>query len=96
MLKAITKHQIQEMQRDKVKLIDIRSVEEYKKLHVPEAINIPAENLPEKLGTFDEGETIVCICNHGKERSRQAAELLYNAGFKNTFYLQGGTTGWCD
>jgi len=93
---AITKQQVQEMQCGKVKLVDIRSMEEYKTLHIPEVINIPAENLAGELAAFNEEDTIVCICNHGKERSQQAAELLYNAGFKNAFYLQGGTTGWYD
>ena len=93
---GITKQQVQEMQYGKVKLIDIRSMDEYKTLHIPEVINIPAENLAGELGAFNKEDTIVCICNHGKERSQQAAELLHNAGFKNAFYLQGGTTGWYD
>jgi rhodanese-related sulfurtransferase len=96
MPKAITKQQVQEMQCGNVKLIDIRSMEEYKTPHIPEVINIPSENLAKEFAAFNEDDIIVCVCNHGKERSQQAAELLYNAGFKNTFYLQGGTTGWYD
>ncbi|MBV9961798.1 MAG: chromate efflux transporter [Parafilimonas sp.] len=37
---------------------------------------------------------IVCICNHGKERSQKAAALLSDNGFINTYYLLGGVTGW--
>ena len=96
MAKAISKQQVQEMQHDKIKLIDIRSLEEYEKLHIPEVINIPSENLAKELPAFNQEDTIVCICNHGKERSQEAAEFLYNAGFKNAFYLQGGTSGWYD
>ena len=96
MPKAITKQQVQEMPGGKIKLIDIRSMEEYKTLHIPEVINIPAESLAGELAAFNEEDTIVCICNHGKERSQEAAQLLYNAGFKNAFYLQGGTSGWYD
>lgn len=95
MAKPITKQQVQEIHTGTVKMIDIRSKEEYEKLHIPEAINIPAEDLAKNL-TFNEDDTIVCVCTYGKERGQQAAELLTNAGCKNAFYLQGGTMGWND
>ncbi len=96
MRKGITKQRVQELQNDTsaLRLIDIRSVQEYEKLHVPEVINIPSEKLLDQFSAFKKEDTIICICNHGKERSQQAAELLFNAGFKNTFYLEGGTSGW--
>ena len=94
MAQAITKKQVQETQSDKIKMIDIRSKEEYEKQHIPQVINIPSEDLAKELATFNKEDTIVCICNHGKERSQQAAEFLNNAGFKNAFYLEGGTSGW--
>jgi rhodanese-related sulfurtransferase len=96
MQKAITKQQVQEMPIDKVKLIDIRSIEEYERSHIPDVVNIPSENLASQLAEFDKEDTIVCVCNYGKERSQQAAGFLSDAGFKNSFYLQGGTAGWYD
>jgi rhodanese-related sulfurtransferase len=77
-------------------MIDIRSKEEYEKLHVPEAINIPAGDLTKALTVLNEYDIIVCVCNYGKERGQQAADLLSNAGYKNTFYLEGGTVGWVE
>jgi rhodanese-related sulfurtransferase len=94
MAKVITKEELQERQPRQLRMIDIRSKEEYDKMHIPEAINIPAENLPKELTAFNEEDTIVCICNYGKERSQQATELLDSAGFKHAFYLKGGTMGW--
>lgn len=96
MANAITKEEVQEKSTGRVRLIDIRSIEEFEKLHVPGAINIPSENLTKELEAFNPEDTMVCICNYGKERGRQAAEIISNAGFKNTFYLQGGTMGWFD
>jgi rhodanese-related sulfurtransferase len=96
MAKLITKQQVKALQPGEVRMIDIRSKEEYEKLHIPQAINIPAENLAKELNAFNEEDTIVCICNYGKERGQQAAELFENAGFRNAFYLQGGTMGWND
>jgi rhodanese-related sulfurtransferase len=77
-----------------VKLIDIRSAAEFEKMHIPEAVNIPSEVLENNLQSFSKNDMIVCICNHGKERSQKAAAFLYNAGFTNTHYLTGGVGGW--
>ena len=94
MPKIITKQQVQEMENENVKLIDIRSQEEYEKMHISGTINIPTGELPAKLTAFKKQDILVCICNYGKERSQQAADFLLNEGFKNSFYLQGGTYGW--
>lgn len=96
MAKIITKEEVQRKGGDKIKLVDIRSIGEYEKMHIPGAINIPAEKLVEELKAFNTKDIIVCICNYGKERGQQAAEIVCNAGFRNSFYLQGGTMGWFD
>jgi chromate transporter len=98
MRKAITRAQLEEFNSANaaVRLVDIRSSAEYDKLHIPGAINIPAEKLDARQQSFSKDDVIVCICNHGKERSQQAAELLYNSGFENTYYLIGGTASWFD
>ncbi|CAN5795142.1 hypothetical protein BH10BAC2_BH10BAC2_30210 [soil metagenome] len=77
-----------------LRVIDIRRAEEYNKLHIPDAENIAAEELKNQVALFSKNDTIVCICNKGHERSQSAAEFLYNSGFENTFYLEGGTLGW--
>lgn len=94
MAKAITKEEIQAISGDKLKMVDIRPKEEYEKMHIEGSINIPAEDLAQEIRAFNTDDTIVCICNYGKERGQQAADVIFNAGFKNTFYLQGGTFGW--
>ena len=96
MAKSITKQPVKEMPPVQVRMIDIRSNEEYENLHIPGAINIPTDNLAAEITTFNKEDTIVCICNYGKERSQQAARLLDDAGFNHAFYLQGGTMGWND
>jgi len=95
---SITKQEVEALQQTDaiVKLVDIRSTEEYEMVHIPKVMNIPAEDLRDNMIVFDKEDTIVCICNHGKEPSQHAAEFLYNAGFTNTFYLIGGTLGWFD
>ena len=96
MRNAITKQLIEELRANKINvhLIDIRSADEYNKMHVPQAINVPAEELENYVQLISNDDVIVCVCNHGKERSQKAAEFLYNAGFTNTYYLTGGTAAW--
>lgn len=96
MKQPITKQKIEEIYGESrtVKLVDIRSAAEFEKMHVPGAVNIPAETLENSLSQFAAGDTIICICNKGHERSQSAAEFLFNNGFENTFYLEGGTIGW--
>ena len=96
MQQPITKQQIEELQQQNntVKLIDIRMPAEYEKMHVPGALNIPAETIAENSAEFASNDTIVCICNKGQERSQNAAETIAAMGFANVFYLKGGTVGW--
>ena len=96
MQQPITKQQIEELQQQNntVKLIDIRMPAEYEKMHVPGALNIPAETIAENITEFASNDTIVCICNKGQERSQNAAETIAAMGFANVFYLKGGTVGW--
>ena len=96
MRKPISKAELAELQNKNVfvRLIDIRSSDEYNKQHVPDAINISSEELQTKSSTLSKDDIIVCICNHGKERSQKAAEFLYNSGFINTYYLSGGVGEW--
>jgi rhodanese-related sulfurtransferase len=96
MSRSITKQKLEHLQQQNVitKLIDIRSPQEYERQHISMAINIPSEELINNISSFSKMDTIVCVCNHGKERSQYAAEILYSLGFSNTFYLAGGTAAW--
>ena len=95
MRKPITKEQLKVLAETiPVHLVDIRSKQEYESQHIPVAIHIPAEELSSVSKMFCKTDTLVCICNHGKERSQSAAENLYNQGFENVFYLEGGVGKW--
>src|SRR5690349_23526035 len=96
MRRPITKREVEQLQQQNiiVRMVDIRTRQEYEKLHIPEAANIPSEELINNVSSFSKTDTIVCVCNHGKERSQHAAETLSTFGFTNTFYLDGGTAGW--
>ena len=98
MTQLISKEKIEALQSGniEIKLIDIRTVPEFEKIHVPGSVNIPAETLQNHIPFLPDDVTIVCICNKGHERSQNAAALLFDAGFSNAFYLEGGVLGWLD
>lgn len=77
-----------------VRVVDVRSPEEYANGHLPEAINIPITELIERARDWSPKERIVTVCAKGGGRSAQAAQVLRDMGFGKTWRLCGGTVGW--
>lgn len=75
-------------------VIDVRTAQEYQDGHVPGAINIPLDQVPNRMHDFDTWNTgeIYLICESGG-RSARAATLLSAQGFK-TVNIEGGTYAW--
>jgi phage shock protein E len=62
-------------------ILDVRTVFEFHAGHAADAVNIPVEDLEERLGEISPpGRTVVVYCRSGT-RSRRAAALLRQAGF---------------
>lgn len=74
-------------------LIDVRTPEEYGGGHIPGAVNLPLARIASGAFTLPGDRPIAVVCNNG-QRSRQAAQLLADAGFESVIYLQGGTMAW--
>jgi rhodanese-related sulfurtransferase len=74
-------------------LIDVRSVMEYAQGHVPNAINIPLQELENRLSEISVEKPVIVICASGN-RSRTGAEVIANAGYEHVYNLQGGTMVW--
>lgn len=78
-------------------VIDVCDITEFKKGHIPSAINIPIGELNEqknKLEKYRKKERpIVLSCSNG-QRANKAAAILRKSEFKNIFTLTGGTSAW--
>jgi rhodanese-related sulfurtransferase len=76
-------------------LLDVRSREEFAEGHIPGAVNIPYDELPERLeelaGHRDDG--IVVYCRTGR-RAKIAEATLVEAGFADVRDLAGHMTEW--
>ena len=75
------------------RLIDVRSVEEFGRGHLPGAVNIPVQEIDQRLGEVGptEGDVVV-YCRSG-HRSSRAAQVLREHGFTRVHNL-GPMTAW--
>jgi rhodanese-related sulfurtransferase len=69
-------------------LIDIRFKEEYEAWHMGSAINIPLNELPQRLDELDKEKLIVTACPH-KDRAIMARAFLHLKGYKSRYLTDG-------
>ncbi len=74
-------------------LIDVRTSAEYLEGSIPGAINIPLDELREKLDELDPDKEIVVYCQVGL-RGYLAQRILIQNGFNSVFNLSGGYILW--
>src|SRR5688572_15696512 len=68
-------------------LVDVRTPEEFAAGHLPGAVNLPVEELPQRLGELGAPEkSLVVYCRSGA-RSSRAERLLKERGFQQVFNL---------
>ena len=76
-------------------LLDVRTPTEYGAGHLPDAVNVPVDQLARRLDEIPQGRDIVVYCRSGA-RSAHATQLLRDAGFQNAWNVNGGILAWCD
>lgn len=74
-------------------LVDVRSQGEYQGGHLPNAINIPLNELSKRVSEIPNNKPIIVVCASGN-RSKTGASKLVDAGFENVSNLKGGTMQW--
>ena len=78
-----------------VTIVDVRSPAAYEQAHLPGALHIPLEELPERAGELDGNQTIVLyVLSSSESGALQAAMALYELGFTNVAVLEGGIQRW--
>jgi molybdopterin/thiamine biosynthesis adenylyltransferase/rhodanese-related sulfurtransferase len=74
-------------------LLDVREPGEWEIVHLPTAVLIPREQLPQRISELTQAEEIVVYCKSGR-RSGMATRLLLELGFTRVRNLQGGLDAW--
>lgn len=80
---------------DQVVCVDVRTAEEYAQGHIADAINMDVRNpefLKKAMAVLPKDKTVAVYCRSGK-RSKMAAELLVNGGYR-VIELNAGFLGW--
>ncbi|MGE4634852.1 MAG: rhodanese-like domain-containing protein [Arenicellales bacterium] len=78
-------------------VVDVCQPEEFRKGHIPAAINIPVDQIKEQLGQLEKfrkkDRPIVLSCRSGQRASRAATVLRKNE-FERVYTLSGGLAAW--
>ena len=74
------------------KVIDVRTITEYRVGHYPKALHIPVDKINEKTTVELPRKGLLVYCNTG-QRARFAAETLEELGFEDVYYIAGPYTG---
>lgn len=82
------------IKKQQVKIVDVRSRMEFEERHIPGAIHIDLSQIEIANQLFDKNDIIITACGKGGGRSTEAFEKLKFMGFKNVYWLCGGTFGW--
>lgn len=81
--------------REDAFILDVRESDEYASGHLPEARNIPASKIKERLGEIEKFKErpLIVTCGTGV-RSAGACGELKKIGFANLYNLAGGVDAW--
>jgi len=76
-------------------VLDVRTREEYRQGHIPGAVNIPQDELPDRLAELPiaESDEVVVHCQRGGW-ARRAEAALREAGYANVRDLRGHWRAW--
>jgi rhodanese-related sulfurtransferase len=86
---------VQLINRQDAAVLDVREPSEFRGGHIPNARNIPLEQIAQKAKDLDKLKTkpVLLNCQTGA-RSAQAAATLMQAGFTEVYNLSGGMNAW--
>jgi rhodanese-related sulfurtransferase len=74
-------------------VLDVRASGEFESGHLPNARNIPLDDLERRAGDLPAGRPVIVCCATGA-RSAKAAASLRKAGRQDVFNLDGGLNAW--
>ena len=79
-----------EMSKSGAVLVDVRTPAEVEKGKAsPAAVNIPLQEIPQRLSEFPKDKDVLVYCRSGK-RSMAASKFLVENGYTRVFNIDGG------
>jgi rhodanese-related sulfurtransferase len=74
-------------------VVDLRNAEDFAKGSLPNARNIPAAKVAERVGELKKDKPVLLVCATGTSAGRTAA-LLRAQGYSDVYVLGGGLAAW--
>jgi rhodanese-related sulfurtransferase len=82
------------LKNDPALILDVRLPFEFRGRRIRNAINVPSQrHLNEMADTLGTDYYLFLYCTDGY-RSKKAAEILYERGFRRLYNLEGGIVAW--
>ncbi|MCY1213688.1 Thiosulfate sulfurtransferase GlpE [compost metagenome] len=90
--KTVSVAEAKELLTSRAVLIDVRSAQEWRSGHAPQARHLPLDKLQAGVTGLQKGRPVVAMCQSGV-RSASAARLLASQGYE-AYSLRGGIGAW--
>ena len=74
-------------------VIDVRTSEEYASGHIPGALNIPFDQVAQRIFEIEARHGVALYCMVGP-RARKGESALLDAGYTSVLHLEGGLAAW--
>ena len=94
--KSISMSEAEEMMKNEKDyiILDVRTAEEYKEGHIPNAINVANETIGEdEISELPNKDQLIMVYCRSGRRSKQAASKLVKLGYSNIVEI-GGIIDW--
>jgi rhodanese-related sulfurtransferase len=74
-------------------ILDVRTTPEFDSGHLEGAINIPVEELSQRLSELNQKDELLVYCRTGN-RSTTAVRILRENGYDRIYHMDGGIAAW--
>ncbi len=74
-------------------VIDVRTAEEYATGHIPGAVNIPHDQIADRISEVEAEHGVALYCMVGP-RARMGEAALLGSGYTSVFHIEGGLAAW--
>ena len=74
-------------------VIDVRTSEEYAAGHIPNAVNIPFDQIADRISEVEAPHGVALYCMVGP-RARKGETALLASGYNSVLHIEGGLAAW--
>lgn len=94
-VKSVSVFEMPRLTRDKSIVVDVSDPADYKKAHIPEAVNMPAKSLSKDQKSIEKhkNRNVILVCRMGN-KSQSVGKQLTRSGFEKVYVLSGGMAAW--